>query len=157
MEFKRVQFLKKQMRQKLGKAQPVLDEQDVFSLDALTMAYLGDACWSFFIRRKLIDTGIHHVQILNSLSSEMVSAKWQSRILFEISNLLSDRELKVCKRGRNTKSSVPKSATVEEYRESTAFEALLGYLYLSGNSSRLDFLMDRALLYVSEEMANDKS
>ncbi|MDY6083660.1 MAG: ribonuclease III domain-containing protein [Dialister sp.] len=156
MEFKRVQFLKKEMKQKLGKDHPSLDEQDVFSLDALTLAYLGDACWSFFIRNRLIDTGIHHVQILNSLASEMVSAKWQSRILFEISSLLNDRELKVCKRGRNTKSTVPKSATVEEYRESTAFEALLGYLYLSGNEERLSFIMRRSLQYVSEEMGYDQ-
>lgn len=156
MEFKRVQFLKKEMKQKLGKSRPSLDEQEVFSLDALTLAYLGDACWTFFVRCRLIDTGIYHVQILNSLASEMVSAKWQSRILYDIRGLLNDRELKVCKRGRNTKSTVPKSATVEEYREATAFEALLGYLYLSGNEERLSFLMGRSLMYVSEEMGHEQ-
>ena len=95
------------------------------------------------------------VQILNSLASEMVSAKWQSRILFDIMELLSDRELKVCKRARNTHSNVPKSATVEEYRESTAFEALIGYLYLSGQTERQNFIMDRGLRFLAEEM-NDE-
>lgn len=118
MEFKRVLFLKKQMAQKLGRGSPELGEQDIFAMDALTLAYIGDACWSFFVRKALIDTGIYNVQILNSLASEMVSARQQSRILFEIKELLSDRELKVCKRARNTHSTVPKSATVEEYRES---------------------------------------
>ena len=112
---------------------------------------MGDVCWSFFIREKLIGTGIYNVQILNSLSSEMVSARWQSRILYEIRELLSDRELKVCKRARNTSSTVPKSATVEEYRESTAFEGLLGYLYLSRQQERLDFLMNRSLMYLARE------
>lgn len=151
MEFKRVQFLKKQMAQKMGRAGPELSEQDVFSMDALTLAYMGDVCWSFFIREKLIATGIYNVQILSTLAAEMVSAKWQSRILFELRELLDDRELKVCRRGRNTHSSVPKSATVEEYREATAFESLLGYLYLAGREERLQFLMSRALRYLAEE------
>ncbi len=151
MEFKRVQFLKKEMARKVGSAAPVLSEQDVFSMDALTLAYMGDVCWSFYIRERLIATGIYNVQILNALSSEMVSAKWQSRILFEIREILNDRELKVVKRGRNSHSTVPKSATVEEYRESTAFESLLGYLYLSGAESRLHFVMDRSMKYLAEE------
>lgn len=155
MEFKRVLFLKKQMAQKLGKDSPDLDEQEVFALDALTLAYIGDVCWSFFIRKTLIDTEIYNVQILNSLASEMVSARWQSRILFEIKELLSARELKVCKRARNTHSIVPKSATVEEYRESTAFEGLLGYLYLSEQKERLDFLMGRSLSYLAREFHDE--
>lgn len=151
MEFKRVVFLKKQMAHKVGGEEKELSEQEVFAADALTLAYMGDVCWSFFIREKLIGTGIYNVQILNSLSSEMVSARWQSRILYEIRELLSDRELKVCKRARNTSSTVPKSATVEEYRESTAFEGLLGYLYLSHQQERLDFLMNRSLMYLARE------
>ena len=124
-------------------------------MDALTLAYIGDACWSLFIRKALIDTGIYNVQILNSLASEIVSARWQSRILFEIRELLNERELKVAKRARNTSSHVPKSATVEEYRESTAFEALLGYLYLSGQKQRLDFILEKSLKYVAGEMSHE--
>ncbi len=112
----------------MGKQAAPITEQDAFSMDALTLAYMGDVVWSLFIRDTLIHTGIYQVQILSTLTSEIVSARWQSRILFEIREVLNDRELKVCKRGRNTSSTVPKSATVEEYREATAFEALLGYL-----------------------------
>ena len=57
----------------------------------------------------------------------------------------------MCRRGRNTHSSVPKSATVEEYREATAFESLLGYLYLAGRKDRMQFLMGRALKYLADE------
>lgn len=152
MEFKRVLFLKKQMSQKFGKEAPELTEQEVFSMDALTLAYMGDVYWSFFIRKKLIDTGVWKVQILNSLSSEMVSARWQSRILREVLiDFLNERELKVLKRARNTNSAVPKSCTVEEYRESTAFEGLLGYLYLSHQEKRLSFILDRSLRFLAEE------
>ena len=128
------------MAQKLGRGSPELGEQDIFAMDALTLAYIGDVCWSFFVRKALIDTGIYNVQ---------------SRILFEIKELLSDRELKVCKRARNTHSTVPKSATVEEYRESTAFEGLLGYLYLSRQKERLDFLMGRGLSYLAREFHDE--
>ena len=72
------------MAQKLGRGSPELREQNIFAMDALTLAYIGDVCWSFFVRKALIDTGIYNVQILNSLASEMVSARQQSRILFEI-------------------------------------------------------------------------
>ncbi len=151
MEFKRVRFLKKQMAQKFGRPPEGASEQDIFAADALTLAYMGDVCWSLYIREHLIATGIYQVQILHTLAAEMVSAKWQARILYEIETLLNDRELKVTKRARNAHSSVPKSATVAEYRESTAFEALLGYLYLSGQAERLDFLLRRSLDFLAEE------
>jgi len=152
MEFKRVQLLKRELAQKMAAPARGFTEQEAFSMDALTLAYMGDVCWSFFIRDALIGTGIHKVQVLAKLASELVSAKWQSRLLFEIRELLSERELAVVKRGRNTKSSVPKSATVAEYRESTAFEALLGYLYFVKEDERRDFLMKKALAVAAREM-----
>lgn len=155
MDFKRVLFLKKQMARKMNGKLPELSEQDVFSIDALTLAYMGDACWSLFVRNHLIGTGIHNVQILNSLASEMVSAKWQSQILEELEELLNDRELMVIKRGRNTKSAVPKSATVHEYRLATAFEALLGYLFLSHQEDRIEFIMNRSLSYLAREFNHE--
>ncbi len=151
MEFKRVQFLKKQMAQKFAAPSKEVSEQDIFAADALTLAYMGDVCWSLYIRDRLIGTGIYQVQILHALASEMVSAKWQAQILYEISPLLNERESKVAKRGRNSHSSVPKSASVAEYREATAFEAILGYLYLSGQEERLQFLLGRALRFLSKE------
>lgn len=156
MDFKRVQFLKKQMESKIGREPQTLYEEDAFRMDALTLAYMGDVCWSLFIRRSLIYTGIYSVQILHSLAADMVSARVQCRVLLRIRDLLSERELKICRRGRNTHSTVPKSATVEEYRESTAFEALLGYLYLSGQADRLHFLMNCSLKFLAEEFSDER-
>lgn len=144
------------MIERLGKQSLNLSEQDCFSMDALTLAYMGDVCWSHYIREKLIATGIYHVQVLNDIAMNIVSARKQALIMMELRELLSERELKVAKRARNTNSSVPKSATVEEYRESTAFEGLLGYLYLSGQKERLNFLMEKALCFVSKELKNGR-
>ena len=124
-------------------------------MDARTLAYRGDASWSLFVRKKLIDTGLHHVQILNSLASEMVSAKWQCQILYTLRDQLTERELKVCKRARNAHVHVPKSATVEEYREATAFEGLLGYLRLSGQEERLHTIMLKSLKFLAEEFNSE--
>ena len=129
--------------------------QDVRAYSPLTLAYIGDASWSLFVRKKLIDTGIHHVQILNSLASEMVSAKWQCQILYTLRDQLTERELKVCKRARNAHVHVPKSATVEEYREATAFEGLLGYLRLSGQEERLHTIMLKSLKFLAEEFNSE--
>ena len=155
MEFKRVLFLKKEMIKKLNRENMPLTEQEVYSMDALTLAYIGDASWSLFVRKKLIDTGIHHVQILNSLASEMVSAKWQCQILYTLRDQLTERELKVSKRARNAHVHVPKSATVEEYREATAFEGLLGYLRLSGQEERLHTIMLKSLKFLAEEFNSE--
>ena len=155
VEFKRVLFLKEQMIKKLNREVIPFTEQEIYSMDALTLAYIGDACWSFFVRKKLIDTGIHHVHILDSFASEMVSAKWQCRILYMLEECLTERELKVCKRARNANTNVPKSATVEEYREATAFEGLLGYLKLSEQQERLEIIMTKAITFLAEEFNSE--
>ena len=62
---------KKQMVQKMGKQAAPITEQDAFSMDALTLAYMGDVVWSLFIRDTLIHTGIYQVQILSTLTSEI--------------------------------------------------------------------------------------
>lgn len=154
MEFKRVLLLRKLMVERLGKQKTILTEQDCFSMDALTLAYMGDVCWSHFIRNQLIATGIYHVQVLNDISMSAVSARKQAVIMNDLRDLFSEREIKVAKRARNTNSTVPKSATVEEYRESTAFEGVLGYLYLSGQTERLNFIMEKALCFLLKELKN---
>ena len=63
----------------MGKQAAPITEQDAFSMDALTLAYMGDVVWSLFIRDTLIHTGIYQVQILSTLTSEIVSARWQSQ------------------------------------------------------------------------------
>lgn len=109
------------------------------ALNPLVLAYIGDAVYEVFIRTVLIsmhtDYSVHRLHI-NSTS--FVKAHAQSEIVKKILPLLSDEEVNIVKRGRNSKSGfVPKNADVIEYRLATGFEALIGYLYLKGNSKRL--------------------
>lgn len=105
------------------------------------LAYIGDALYSLYVRQCLVGTGIDKVRVLHALVTEFICAKAQSAALLALEPTLTDDELAVAKRARNSHVNVPKSATVQEYRASTAFEAVLGYLSRTGQTARLQEIM----------------
>lgn len=116
----------------------------------LTLAYIGDAAFSLFVREQLLKRGCEKVRIMHEFSRTIVSAKLQAYAVRQLLPDFGDAEQSIYLRGRNTNSPVPKSATVAEYRAATGFETLLGYLRLSGEEDRLYQLMLSAfdLIYV---------
>ncbi len=149
MNFSGYQNLKKSLLEKSAKE----CEQDKSIQPApLVLAYLGDSIFTFYVRERLVLHQRNKVQVLNDVSSMCVSAVMQAKALDSINALLQEEELDIVRRGRNTKSSVPKSASVAEYRKSTGFECLLGWLYWKDDNQRLDFLMDRAFLAIMEKL-----
>lgn len=115
-----------------------LDKQDVRSIPALTLAYLGDCVYEMVIRTVLVEQGCMHVSDLNKAAVAYVRAGAQAELMHRIEPHLNEEELSAYKRGRNAKSaSVARSASVAEYRTATGFEALLGYLYLKGETDRI--------------------
>lgn len=119
------------------------------------LAYIGDAVFSLYVRMRLL-SGSSHVQILHDLASRMVSAVMQAKAMEGLEKDLTEEEMAIVRRGRNTKSMVPKSASVWEYRMGTAFEALLGYLYLEKQEERLQELMDRSFLIIQAAMLAER-
>lgn len=112
----------------------------------LVLAYIGDGVYELFVRSRIIE---EHFDMppnkLHQLSTTHVRAHAQSRSMVIIEPMLTEDELTIYKRGRNAKSStVPKNADVTEYRRATGFEALIGYLYLSGKNDRLTEIMNIA-------------
>lgn len=115
-----------------------LNRQDVRQIPALTLAYLGDCIYELTIRTMLVEQGYCHVNDLNKRSSNYAKAPTQAAMMHILEPVLSEEEMAVYKRGRNTKSgSVAKSGTVAEYRSATGFEALMGFLYLEGRMERI--------------------
>lgn len=115
------------------------EKGDVMALNPLVLAYIGDAVYEMFVRTMVIasnpESTVHKMHVK---STEFVKAHAQFDILNRISPSLTEEELNIVKRGRNSKSGfVPKNADVVEYRMATGFEALIGYLYLTGNNKRL--------------------
>ena len=118
----------------------------------LVLAYLGDAVFSLYVRERLAAAERGKVRVLNDVSAKIVCAPAQARALDGILPLLTPQEATVVRRGRNTKSSAPKSATIREYRQSTGFECLLGWLYWREEDGRLYFLLDRAFCLLLENL-----
>ncbi len=112
----------------------------------LVLAYVGDAVFELYVRTHLVSFGNTSVHKLHMRSISYVKAHTQAFIAHEISELLSDEEKDVIRRGRNAKSAtVPKNADVGEYRYATGFESLIGYLYLKMEYDRLKRILELAL------------
>ncbi len=120
-----------------------MNEADVRNLQPLVLAYVGDAIYEAFIRTMLVTGKKANVHILHKTSVQYVKAKAQADIIHRINDRLTQDEQDIVRRGRNAKSStVPKNADVSDYRYSTGFEALIGFLYLTNSISRLKEILN---------------
>lgn len=114
-----------------------LTAREINSYPPLTLAYLGDAVYEIIIRTLIVGEKERSVNAFHRRSSRLVNAGAQAEILSVIEEMLTDDEASVYRRGRNAKShTIAKNASVHDYRMATGFEALMGYLYLSGNMNR---------------------
>lgn len=116
---------------------------DVRELSPLSLAFVGDSVLELLVRRRLVSTTRLHPGKLNAAKVKYVSARAQFREEKLLEPSLTEEELAVFKRGRNAnKATVAKHASAEEYRASTGFECLLGWLYLTGRTERIEQLFD---------------
>jgi len=123
---------------------------EVLNLQPLVLAYIGDAVYEAYIRTMLVINKKTNVNTLHKMSIKYVKAKAQSDIVHRIADKLTQDEQDVVRRGRNAKSvTVPKNADITDYRYSTGYEALIGYLYLINNTQRL---MEILRLSVEEQI-----
>ena len=119
-----------------------MSEPRARGMNAVTLAFIGDAVYSLYVRETLVFAADYKTGTLQKLSSERVSAKGQAKLAGEIFEKLTDAEKEVFLRGRNAKKPTKsKNASVAEYNISTGFEAVLGYLYLIGDYARIDALV----------------
>ena len=117
-------------------------------LNSLALAYMGDAVLETYVRYHLLQNGQVKPQLLHKEATRYVSAKAQSSVLHQMKEegFFLEEEIAILKRGRNAKSgTIPKNTDVQTYRYSTAFEALLGSLYLAGNQERLEEIIQYTL------------
>ncbi|MED3548902.1 Mini-ribonuclease 3 [Cytobacillus praedii] len=127
---------------------------DEKQLNSLALAYMGDAVFEIYVRRHLLQNGKVRPNQLHREATHYVSAKAQSQIVHQFidSGFLTEEELAVVKRGRNAKSgTVPKNTDVQTYRYSTAFESLIGNLYLSDQQERLEEIIVAAFQMVEDK------
>ena len=119
--------------------------------NVLVLAYLGDSIYEVYIRNYLISTGIEKVKKLQEEAIKYVSAKNQAKFLNMLldKNFFNEVELEILYRARNHKGyRHPKNTDIITYKHSTAFEAVIGYLFMTGQNQRLSEFLDFA--YQSE-------
>lgn len=115
-------------------------------LNSLALAYMGDAVYETYVRYHLLQHGQVKPHFLHKAATRYVSAKAQAGVLHQLieNDFFSEEELAVIRRGRNAKSgTVPKNTDVQTYRYSTAFEALIGSLYLAEKHERLEEIITK--------------
>ena len=115
-----------------------LEDQDLRNYSPLTLAYIGDGVYELVIRTILVKKGNCPVNRLHKKASSLVKAGAQSAIMEVIEEKLTPEELSVYRRGRNAHSpTMAKHATMADYRRATGFEALIDYLYLKEDYTRM--------------------
>lgn len=116
----------------------ILPNTNPEELPSLALAYIGDAVYEVVIRQYLISHGAVKVNQLHKMAVRYVRAGAQAKALHTLEGILTEEEMAVVRRGRNAKSAtLPKNADIMEYRQATALEALIGYLYLQDKQSRV--------------------
>jgi len=111
---------------------------------SLELAFMGDTIFDLYVRRAIVRKG-GRVQNMHKQAVSMVCNRAQAEALTRIEDMLTEAEQGVVRRARNAHQNPPRNANPADYHRATSIEALMGYLYLTGQQARLDELMHRAL------------
>ncbi|GAJ25829.1 ribonuclease III family protein [Liquorilactobacillus sucicola DSM 21376 = JCM 15457] len=131
-----------------------MEEQTYEQMNGIALAYMGDAIYEVYIRKHLLQSGITKPTKLHHRATHYVSAKAQAFLIDKMNEkeIMTEHEAEYFRRGRNAKSHTSaKNTSVLTYRISTGFEALFGYLFLSGQTERLDRLAEWCIETVEKE------
>ena len=123
-------------------------ENEINRMSPLTWAYVGDTVYETYVRLYLSNTTNFNPHNMHVLSIKYVKAKAQAKVLKELIDIcfLSEAEIEIAKRGRNVENHhLPKHASLEDYSYSTAFEALIGNLYLLKKEERVKEIINKSI------------
>ncbi|MGM9533121.1 Mini-ribonuclease 3 [Intestinibacter sp.] len=131
-----------------------MDKTELITMSPLVLAYLGDTVYESYIREHLIRQNINRkVNDLHKSAIQYSKAKAQATIIHELQDELTEEEMRIFKRGRNQKPHTsPKNADIIDYKCATGFEALIGYLYLSEDRERLEYIVQKSIEIIEREI-----
>ena len=119
------------------------EQVNAYQYSPLALAYMGDSILDLLVKKYFVTHSNMQPHKYNVEVSKIVKAVNQADYIDRIMEELSEDELDVYKRGRNTNThSKAKNATMGQYRKATGLEALYGYLYLKGDMDRLQYFVD---------------
>lgn len=116
------------------------------------LAYIGDSVFELMVRSYSLEKGLRKLHDLHQNTIGIVNASSQADFLTLIENSLTEEERDIVRRGKNSKTgNIPDNTDIKDYRSSTAFEALIGYLYLSGRKKRIAELWNKIIAKIEEK------
>lgn len=135
-----------------------INKIDLQNISMQTLAFIGDAVFNVYIRTYLASKSNSQTGKLHVASIHYVSAKGQAKMIEHLQDILTEEEIAIYKRGRNTNiHAVSKNVDVITYKMATGFETLIGYLYLQHQSERLDEIVALCIEYIqNKEVKNGK-
>ena len=120
-----------------------ISSAEIKDRNSLVFAFVGDAVFSLFVRAELAEISTAKAGVLHVEASKFVRASYQKYLLEILEPVLVEDELLIVTTSRNAKTNnVAKNSNLEEYKKSTSFEALVGYLYLTHQNKRLFEILD---------------
>lgn len=129
------------MKEQLG-----IKEVDIRTYSPLALAYIGDCVFDMVVRTLIVAKGNMAVQKYHKKVSAIVNAHAQAEMIKGLEGELTEEEETIYKRGKNSKpATMAKNATIKDYKTATGMEALLGYLYLTNQYTRLIDLIKKSL------------
>lgn len=141
------------MKEQLG-----IGETDIRTYSPLALAYIGDCVFDMLVRTLIVSRGNMAVSKYHRKVSAIVNAHAQAEMIRQLEPELTEEETLIYKRGKNSKpSTMAKNATAREYKTATGMEALLGYLYLTNQYTRLTDLVRRSLEIWEEHHKSEDS
>ncbi len=128
-----------------------LEEINIIDYSPLTLAYIGDGIYEVIVRTVIVDEANRQVNKIHKAASNLVKAETQAKMIHFIMDDLTEEEVKIYKRGRNAKAVTrAKNASMSDYRTATGFEALMGWLYLTGQSERMMELIKKCITCIEK-------
>ena len=118
-----------------------IEELKLIQYNILSLASVGDAVHTLFVRERMFLKDLTPNK-LHSLSSKFCNAKHQCLIFEKLFPLLNEKEKEIALRARNHRGHSPKNSSLEQYKKATAFESVVGYLYLTKQEKRLKEILE---------------
>lgn len=132
-----------------------MDKKDANQLNTLSLAFLGDAEYTLFVRKRLVEHHDHKSGALHEITSKYVCAKAQAKCFDALDEFFTDEEKEIGRRCRNTHNPTKaKNATLADYKKATALEGVIGYLSLT-NHERMMAVMEKSVEIIEKEKENE--
>lgn len=121
---------------------PSMESKKFKEINPIVLAFIGDGVHTLFVRDKVVKESNLLVNDCHKKSAKFCKAKSQAEKLDLLNSILTEEEQNIVRRARNAKThNIAKNSDIETYKKATSYEALVGYLYLSGNYDRLNEIL----------------